>query len=178
MPLAGLKIVERKSISDERGAFARLFCADELNEAGWHRPVAQINHSHTLERGTIRGMHYQVPPFAEMKLVTCIAGAILDCAVDLRRGSATFLEHHAEALTADNRRALLIPPGFAHGFQTLTDTVSLVYVHSAAYVPGAEGGLNAFDPRLGIKWPLPASRVSDRDREFSFIPDEYEGLVL
>ena len=110
--IAGLKIVERKPVCDERGAFSRLFCADELLDESWNRAIAQINHSVTATTGTIRGMHYQIAPYAEMKLVTCIAGAVHDVAIDLRRDSPTFLAHHSETLSADNCRALLIPPGF------------------------------------------------------------------
>jgi len=118
-PIAGLKIIQRTTISDTRGFLSRIFCADELASAGWVWPIAQINHTLTKIPGTVRGMHFQFPPRAEAKLVSCIRGAVWDVAVDIRRGSPTYLNWPAEELSAANQRALLIPPGFAHGFQTL-----------------------------------------------------------
>ncbi|MBY0410997.1 MAG: dTDP-4-dehydrorhamnose 3,5-epimerase family protein, partial [Burkholderiaceae bacterium] len=129
LPLQGLYRVQRQYVADERGYFSRIFCAVELAEAGWSAPVAQVNHSHTTHRGTVRGMHYQRPPHAEMKLVSCLQGEVWDVAVDLRRGSPTFLQWHAERLSADNGCAMLIPTGVAHGFQALTDHVTLLYAH-------------------------------------------------
>jgi dTDP-4-dehydrorhamnose 3,5-epimerase len=177
-PLSGLKIIDRKPIDDERGSFVRLFCGNDLAKAGWQVPVAQVNQSVTAKAATVRGMHFQSLPHTEMKLVSCITGAVLDVAVDLRSGSSTFLAYHSETLSAANNRAMLIPPGFAHGFQALTDDTTLIYLHSAAYVQRAEGGLNAFDPRLAIKWPLSVSQISERDRTFMFISADYEGLTL
>jgi dTDP-4-dehydrorhamnose 3,5-epimerase len=174
----GLKIIQRTRIGDDRGFLSRLFCAQELAHAGWSRPVAQINHTLTRKLGTVRGMHFQRPPFAEVKLVTCIGGEVWDVAVDLRHGSATFLRWHAERLSAENGRALLIPEGYAHGFQTLSDEVSLLYCHSVAYAPHAEGGLNPQDPRLGISWPLPISELSTRDAGHPPLTDQFEGLKL
>jgi dTDP-4-dehydrorhamnose 3,5-epimerase len=182
LPLAGLVRVQRHPLADERGFFARLFCADELAGAGWTLPIAQINHSHTARAGTVRGLHYQRPPHAEMKLVTCLRGEVLDVAVDLRHGSPTFLQWHAERLSADNGTALLIPPGFAHGFQALSDQAELLYCHSAAHVPGAEGGLNPLDPRLAIAWPLPPVGLSPRDAGQPWLTDgpgpQFEGVRL
>ncbi|MDZ7804392.1 MAG: dTDP-4-dehydrorhamnose 3,5-epimerase family protein [Thiohalophilus sp.] len=119
-PLPGLRLIQRQRIGDHRGFMDRLFCAEELAEAGWVRPIAQINHTYTHRRGTVRGMHFQSPPHAEMKLVTCLRGAVWDVAIDLRPDSPTFLAWHGEELSPDNQRALLIPEGFAHGFQALT----------------------------------------------------------
>lgn len=177
-PIAGLKLVERQMLGDKRGFLARLFCADELAVAGWQRPIAQINHTATQKSGTIRGMHFQYPPHAEMKLVTCLHGAVWDVAVDLRAGSATFLHWHAEELSAANRRAFLIPEGFAHGFQTLEDDSELVYLHSAAYHPGAESGLNPFDPSLAIPWPREVRGISTKDASRFLINAPFEGIVL
>ena len=116
LSLGGVKLVERKRIGDRRGFLTRVFCADELAEAGWTDPIAQVNHTYTARRGTVRGMHFQRPPHAEMKLVTCLRGEIWDVALDVRNGSPTYLQWCAETLSADNGRALLIPQGFAHGF--------------------------------------------------------------
>jgi len=176
-PIAGVKVVRRQRIGDARGRLARIFCADELRAAGWDGPVAQINHTVTAHRGTIRGMHFQRPPHAEIKLVSCLRGEVWDVAVDLRAGSPTFLRWHAERLSADNDTALLIPRGCAHGFQALTDGAELLYVHSAAYVADAEGGVDALDPRLAITWPLPVGEMSARDRGHPRIDAGFEGLL-
>ena len=178
MPLAGLKLLERQRMSDSRGFLARLFCADELAAAGWRQPVAQINHTFTARCGTVRGMHYQQPPNAEMKLVTCIRGEVWDIAIDLRADSHTFLHWHAEILSADNNRALLIPEGFAHGFQTLSDDVELLYCHTAAHSPAAEAALNAKDPRLDITWPLDIVERSLKDAKHRMIDLKFEGVRL
>lgn len=176
LPLAGLKRVQRQLHSDVRGIFARLFCTDELAAAGWTEPVMQINHSLTEHRGTVRGLHYQRPPHAEVKLVSCIRGEVWDVAVDLRPHSATYLRWHAERLNAHDGTALWIPAGFAHGFQALSDGAELVYVHSAAYAPQAEAGLNAIDPTLAIDWPLPIRTRSPRDVALPLLTPEFEGV--
>lgn len=178
LPLSGLRLVERSSVTDGRGALTRLFCAQELAQAGWRQPVAQINHSWTAKGGTVRGMHYQRSPHAEMKLVTCLRGAVWDVAVDLRAGSATFLQWHAEELSAINHRAMLIPEGFAHGFQTLADDCELIYLHSMAYVPDAEAGLNSRDPRLSIGWPLALTELSTKDAQYPYLDDKFSGVTL
>ena len=177
-PLAGLKVIERQRIGDERGFLSRLFCAEELQSAGWTKPIAQINHTLTQQRGTVRGMHFQFPPHAEMKLVSCIRGEVWDVAVDFRKGSKTFLHWHAERLSADNRRALLIPEGFAHGFQTLSDDAELLYCHSQFYTPQAECGLNPCDDRLKIQWPLEINEISARDSNHPMLTDKIEGVSL
>ena len=135
-----------------------------MADRGFARGPAQVNHSVTSRSGTVRGMHYQLPPHAETKLVTCIRGEIYDVAVDLRPHSPTYLRWHAETLSAANGRALLIPEGFAHGFQTLTDDCEIIYCHSAPYVPAAEAAVRFDDPALSISWPIPVTIVSDRDR--------------
>ncbi|MFB9950168.1 dTDP-4-dehydrorhamnose 3,5-epimerase family protein [Rhizobium puerariae] len=177
LPLAGLKLIERQNLGDSRGFLSRMFCAEELGPAGWVKPVAQINLTVTARKGTVRGMHFQHPPHAEMKLVNCLRGAIRDVAVDLRAGSPTFLTWHAEELSAENRRSLLIPEGFAHGFQTLTDDCELLYLHSAPYASSAEGALNAQDPALGITWPFEITEMSERDRRHPHLTEEFTGLI-
>jgi dTDP-4-dehydrorhamnose 3,5-epimerase len=173
-----LKRIERQRMGDARGFLSRLFCAEELESAGWTKPIAQINHTFTAKRGTVRGMHFQHPPHAEMKLVTCIRGEVWDVAVDLRSGSKTFLEWHAEPLSAENQCALLIPEGFAHGFQALSGDVELLYCHSAPYTASAEGALNATDPRLGIAWPLPIAELSARDARHPMLDETFDGVAL
>lgn len=177
-PLAGLLCVQRKPLGDERGFLVRLFCAEELVAAGWPGGVAQVNHTRTERQGTVRGMHWQRPPAAEAKLVSCLRGAVWDVAVDLRAGSPTFLQWHAERLSADNHRALLIPPGFAHGFQALEDGVELLYLHSAPYTPACEACADALDARLAIAWPLPVQERSARDAAHAPLDSSFEGVVL
>lgn len=175
-PLAGLKVVVRERRGDERGFLSRLFCAGELAAAGWHQGIAQINHTLTRRPGTVRGMHFQHPPHAEAKLVSCLRGRVWDVAVDLRAGSPTRLRWHAEELSADNGRALLIPEGFAHGFQVLDPDSELLYLHSAAYAPQGEGAVNALDPRLAIAWPLPVGERSARDVAHPMLADDFPGI--
>jgi dTDP-4-dehydrorhamnose 3,5-epimerase len=167
--LAGVKILKRTVRTDTRGSFSRMFCADELLQAGWLDAVAQINLSHTREPGTVRGLHYQRSNSAEDKLISCIAGAVWDVAVDLRPDSPTYLHWHAERLDSVNAQAMLIPKGVAHGFQVLEANSSLLYVHSRPYSPMLEAGLRADDPRLAITWPLDFHEWSERDRNFPLL---------
>ncbi|MCA0406435.1 MAG: dTDP-4-dehydrorhamnose 3,5-epimerase [Proteobacteria bacterium] len=178
LPLSGLKRVTRQRLGDARGFLTRLFCADELKAAGWDKPIAQINHTFTEAPGTARGLHFQHPPHAEMKLVSCIGGEVFDVAVDLRKGSPTFLKWHGEVLSAENGVALLIPEGFAHGFVTLSNDVEMLYCHSMPYAPEAEGGLNLHDPRIGIRWPREILALSARDAAHPMVGPEFEGVVL
>jgi dTDP-4-dehydrorhamnose 3,5-epimerase len=178
LPLAGLRLVQRKRLGDARGFLSRLYCADELAGAGWLRPVVQVNHSGTARQGTVRGLHFQVPPYAEMKLVSCIRGRIFDVAVDLRSGSSTFACWHGEVLDAEAGDAMLLPEGFAHGFQALTDTVELVYCHSQVYNAAAEGGFDPLDARLAIAWPLPVVELSERDRALPHLGSDFKGFEL
>jgi len=177
-PIAGLKIIQRTAIRDTRGFLSRIFCADELASAGWVWPIAQINHTLTKIPGTVRGMHFQFPPRAEAKLVSCLRGAVWDVAVDIRRGSPTFLQWHAEELSAANQRALLIPPGFAHGFQTLEPDCELLYLHSASYDPACEGALNPRDPALAISWAKEISSISEKDSNRPMLDLSFEGMTL
>jgi dTDP-4-dehydrorhamnose 3,5-epimerase len=175
-PIAGLIRVQRQRLEDSRGFLSRFYCAEEFRTAGVHKPIAQINHTLTRHRGTVRGMHFQQRPYAETKLVSCLHGEVFDVAVDLRKGSPTFLKWHAELLSGANQCSLLIPEGFAHGFQALTDDCELIYLHSAAYHPSSEGGMNATDPRLALAWPLAITERSGRDRDHPMLIDEFEGF--
>ncbi|MDD5383755.1 MAG: dTDP-4-dehydrorhamnose 3,5-epimerase [Gallionella sp.] len=177
-PLVGLMLVQRKAIEDHRGFLSRFYCADEFRATGITKPIAQINHTLTRQRGAVRGLHFQHPPHAEAKLVSCLKGEILDVAVDLRRDSSTFLHWHGEILSATNRKSLLIPEGYAHGFQALTGDCELIYLHTVVYHPEAEGALNVADPKLNIAWPLPIDDLSERDRNHPFIKSDFQGIVL
>jgi dTDP-4-dehydrorhamnose 3,5-epimerase len=176
LPLPGLKRIERQPLSDARGALTRLYCAEELRAAGWAGPVAQINHTVTAKKGTVRGLHFQRSPHAEAKLVSCIRGEVFDVAVDIREGSPTFLRWHGERLSAANNRALLIPQGFAHGFQALSDDAELIYCHSAPYNAAAEDGLDPRDPQLAIDWPLPVVALSPRDTRHARLGAGFAGV--
>jgi dTDP-4-dehydrorhamnose 3,5-epimerase len=176
--IQGVLVAETHGFTDQRGAFARFFCESELTDVMGERRIVQINHSHTASRGAVRGIHYQHPPHAEMKLVRCIRGRIWDVAVDLRSGSPTFLEWHAEELTLDNARMLIIPEGCAHGFQVLEPDSQLLYLHTAFYVPEAEDGVAYDDPRLAIAWPLPITDLSARDRQHPPISPTFSGIRL
>lgn len=178
LPLNGLKLINRKKLNDQRGFFSRLFCKEELITAGWSKPIAQINHSHSAKKGTIRGLHFQYPPYAEMKLVTCLRGEIWDIAVDIRINSPTFLQWHAEYLSQSNNCALLIPEGFAHGFQAITDDVEVIYCSSTSYHDDAEAALNINDPTLAINWPVTITEVSERDKNHPFIGNDFTGITL
>lgn len=175
-PLPGLKLVQRKRLGDTRGYLERLFCHQELQPWLAGKSISQINHTYTMKLGTVRGLHFQFPPYAEIKIVSCLRGQILDVAVDLRPGSPTFLHWHAENLSEENHRSLLIPEGFAHGFQTLTDDCEMLYFHTAQYEPSAEGGVNAYDMTLGIKWPLPLTERSTRDAVLPMLDENFQGI--
>jgi dTDP-4-dehydrorhamnose 3,5-epimerase len=177
-PLAGLRVIQRKPIGDSRGYLERLFCMNELQTLAMGKHIAQINHTLTASRGTVRGMHFQRPPHAEIKFVSCLRGEVFDVAVDLRHNSPTFLHWYAEVLSADNHKTLVIPEGFAHGFQTLTDNCEMLYFHTHTYQPEAEGGLNAQDPRLNIQWSLPVGDVSPRDGGHPFLDERFSGVIL
>lgn len=178
LPLCGLKKVNRQAISDSRGSLSRIFCAEVLREAGWLKPIAQLNHTKTLKRGTVRGMHYQLHPYSELKLVSCIRGEIWDVVVDLRANSPTFLQWHAEFLSDQNNSALLIPEGCAHGFQSQTDSVEVLYCHSEFYEPKFEAGLNPRDPLISINWPIEIVEISKRDAQFQMISDNFKGITF
>jgi dTDP-4-dehydrorhamnose 3,5-epimerase len=176
LPLAGLFSLQHRLHQDGRGAFARLYCEDTLGGSDAPFPVRQINRSRTLGMGCVRGLHYQGAPHLEAKLITCLRGEVWDVAVDLRPDSATFLHWHAEHLREGDGRSLLIPAGFAHGFQLLSDEAELLYLHSANYAPQSEGGLSVHDPRLGILWPLPVSNLSARDLSHPLLDDAFAGV--
>lgn len=165
LSLPGAFVLEPELHEDERGFFARAFCRRELEAHGLEPAVVQCSLSFNRRRGTLRGMHYQAAPAEEAKLVRCIRGAIHDVVVDVRPGSATFGRHAAVELSADNRLALYVPPGLAHGFQTLADDTELYYQMSAEYAPELARGFRHDDPGLGISWPLPVTSISERDRE-------------
>lgn len=174
--LKGNYLIELQPVYDERGWFARTYCDEEFKQIGHSEQWLQMNHSLTRCKGTIRGMHFQRPPHGEIKLVRCIAGAVYDVVVDIRTSSPTFLQWFGAELSAENKMMMYIPEGFAHGFQTLTDNAELIYAHSKEYVSGCEGGLSYQDKALKIEWPLPANKISDRDKQHPLIDKNFTGL--
>lgn len=177
-PIAGLKVVKPVPYRDDRGVFVRVFCAHELQPLLGHRQIVQINQSSGTRAGTVRGLHFQHPPHAEMKMIRCIRGRIWDVAVDLRAGSPTFLQSYGRELTADNTEMLVIPEGFAHGVQTLEPGSELTYLVTAPYHPPSEAGLRPDDPRLAINWPLLPQNLSSRDLSHPLLDADFPGLTL
>ncbi len=162
-------IIDLEPFKDKRGFFARTFCQKEFEAIGHEKDFVQINHSHTVQKGTIRGMHYQIAPHAEIKLIRCIRGGVYDVIVDMRPHSSTYLQHIGVALTAENQRMIYVPKGFAHGFQTLEDATELIYHHTAFYAPEFERGIRYDDPVIGIDWPMEVTVVSEKDQKHLFL---------
>ena len=174
-PVAGAWLIDLEPINDERGFFARTFCVEEFAAHGLDTSVVQCNMSLTRATGTIRGLHYQVAPAAETKLVRVVRGAVYDVIVDLRAGAD--LRCYAVELSAENRRSLFVPEGCAHGFQTLADDTCVEYQMGAAYTPGTDRGVRFDDPRLAIAWPKSITQVSERDRSWPLIADRIDLLT-
>src|SRR5688572_7235039 len=161
--LEGAFTIELEKREDERGFFARAFCVNEYKAAGLDGAIVQINNSLSVEKGTLRGMHYQLAPKAETKIVRCIKGSLYDVIVDLRKDSPTFLKWFGAELSADNRRTMYVPKGFAHGFITLEPNTEAFYLVTEFYAPDRERGIKYNDPALNIKWPIAPTVVSDKD---------------
>lgn len=176
--ILGLCTADAQPVSDHRGAFARWFCQAELAEVLGSRSIVQINHSRTVSVGAVRGLHFQHHPHAEMKLIRCLRGRVFDVAVDLRQNSPTFLQWHAEELSGENQRMILIPEGFAHGFQVLEPDSELLYLHTAKYQKSSEGAVRYDDTLIGIDWPLPVTDVSERDQNHPPLSPSFSGVPL
>lgn len=175
-PLEGSWLVGLEPIIDDRGWFARTYCKNEFSQIGHSQEWVQLNHSYTKEKGTVRGMHFQVPPYSEIKLVRCIAGAVYDVIIDLRKDSRSFLHYFGTELSAANKTMLYIPAGFAHGFQALTGDCELIYHHSQFYMPGVEGGIRFDDAMVNIQWPLPPVNISPRDNAHPYLDVTFKGI--
>ena len=167
--LKGAFIIDLEFKQDHRGFFARTFCGREFDAYDIKSKVAQCNLSFNYKKGTLRGMHYQIPPATETKLIRCTQGAIYDVIIDMRPSSRTYLQHIGVELTAENRRALYVPEMFAHGYQALADNTEVIYQVSEFYTPNRERGLRYDDPSFGIKWPLPVSEISEKDTNWSLL---------
>ncbi|MDR2114923.1 MAG: dTDP-4-dehydrorhamnose 3,5-epimerase family protein [Planctomycetaceae bacterium] len=180
LKLRGVYKIDLEPRGDERGWFTRLFCANELKEIGFTKPIVNINHSYTQQKGTIRGLHFQYPPDCEIKMVKCIRGMVWDCVVDIRKGSPTFLQWDATELSVENNKMIYIPEGFAHGFQTLTNDVELIYFVTSFYSPKNEDGLRFDDVELCINLPIKATVISERDKKHPLLAEkkDWQGIIL
>jgi dTDP-4-dehydrorhamnose 3,5-epimerase len=177
-PINGVKFIRKLPILDDRGVFTRLYDAEEMRSLGWQKPIADINLSFTRERGTVRGMHYQLPPYAESKLIWCVVGVVFDVLVDLRFGSPTFLETFEREISSERQEGILAPEGIAHGFQTLTDHVEMLYCHSAPFRTRSQANVNPLDQRIAISWPLAITNMSQKDSNSAFLSEDYKGITL
>ena len=178
LEIPGAAVVEAIPFLDQRGSFARLYCERELSDILGNRKIVQINASMTKTVGAVRGLHFQHSPKAEMKLVRCIRGLVFDVLVDLRRESPTFKKWHAEEMSPENAKMMVIPEGCAHGFQVLFPDSEMLYLHTEFYSPEAGGRIRFDEPQFGITWPLEVTELSDVDKNEPQLPADYKGLLL
>lgn len=176
--LKGSYIIMMEPLKDERGGFARTFCKKEFEKINHTEEFVQFNHSYNLKKGTLRGMHYQTPPAPEIKLIRCIKGSVYDVIVDLRKSSATLLNWTGVELSATNNKMIYVPKGFAHGFLTLEDDSELLYYHTNFYTPSAENGLLYNDEKLAIEWPGPITTISEKDKNYKSLTQNFKGIEL
>jgi dTDP-4-dehydrorhamnose 3,5-epimerase len=175
-PLLNVYEIIIEPFIDDRGQFMRTYCKKEFATIGFTGEILQINHSLTRNKGTLRGLHYQISPACETKIIRCIQGRVFDVMVDLRSDSPTFMQWYGLELSHDNMKMICIPEGVAHGFLSLTDNTELIYHHSEFYSPEHESGLRFDDPALMIRWPLPISNISPKDLGYQFIGNSFKGL--
>jgi dTDP-4-dehydrorhamnose 3,5-epimerase len=174
----GCYTIEPDIHEDERGWFTRVFCAREVKSYFGDLNLVQTNHSFNSKKGTFRGLHYQEAPFADAKLVRCIAGSVIDIVVDLRPDSLTFMRHLTAELSARNRTLIFLPKGMAHGFQTLEDNTELIYQHSEFYVSSADKGLRYDDPKLSLTLPCEISAISEKDKNYPLLKNDFKGIAV
>jgi dTDP-4-dehydrorhamnose 3,5-epimerase len=171
-----LKLINHISVCDERGFLKRLFCEEILKDLLGNKQIKQINQTLTKKTGTVRGLHFQFPPYQETKIVSCLKGKVWDVAVDLRKGSPTLFHYCATLLSEDSSTSFLIPPGFAHGFQTLEPNCQMLYLHTEVYNSEHEGAINAIDPIINIKWPEKITQRSERDIKHPMLSNDFKGV--
>lgn len=176
--IAGAFVIHLSPYIDERGAFSRLFCEEELRQAGFNKKIVQINHSYNKEKGTLRGMHFQYPPFAETKIIRCVRGKVFDVLIDIRKKSPTFLQHFTIELSANVYNAICIPEGCAHGFQTLESDCELLYLHTNFYNKPSEGGIRFDDTAINIQWPLDPKNITLKDSNYPLLDFSFTGIDL
>jgi len=177
-PIKDLVVISKNSHFDQRGSFTNLFSKCEFEKMKITNKFDSVNYSYTKKKGTFRGLHFQNFPHNELKIVSCIKGEIIDFCLDLRKSSPTYLNYHSEILSEENNRSLIIPEGCAHGFQSLKDDCQLIYFHSSPYVKESESGVNILDPILKIKLPMEISEISDKDKNYEFIKNDFPGIKL
>jgi len=175
-PLPDAYLIEPSPVTDNRGWFSRIYCKEEYAAIAPAIDWVQFNNSFTNRSGSVRGMHYQLNPFGEIKLIRCISGSVYDVIIDVRQDSPTFLKWFGAILSSDSRIMMFVPQGFAHGFQTLTDNCELIYAHTSSYKPGYEGAIRYNDPAIGIVWPLGVTEISERDQTHPFLTNEFKGI--
>ena len=173
-----LKVIEYVSILDERGFFKKMFSQKKLENLVGNKTIKQVNKTFTKKKGTVRGLHFQYSPHQEIKIVSCLKGKVWDVAVDLRKGSSTFLKYHAILLSEDDLTSYFVPAGFAHGFQTMTSNCEMLYLHTEDYNKSSEGAINALDPMINIKWPKPITMRSTRDISHAMLTENFKGIEL
>ena len=178
LPLEGAFVIEPGLVTDDRGIFARVFCQHELQSTLHGKNIVQINHSLTRQKGAIRGMHFQYPPKAEIKIVKCMSGSVYDIIIDLRPNSPTLLQWHGEILSAENMKMMYVPEGFAHGFQTLEKNCELLYLHTEFYSPEHEGSVRYDDPLINIQWPMEVTDISEKDRNHPLLAEDFQGIEI
>ena len=176
--LAGVNCFDLDSFDDRRGVFTRLYSQSSFDDLLQGHPIQQINHSFNPRMGTVRGMHMQLKPLQEYKVVICLEGEIFDVVVDLRKHSQTLCHWYGRILNPDRQQALIIPPGCAHGFQVLKPRTTLLYLHTAAYASDSEFGMSYFDRKIDIRWPLPISIISQKDLQYPPLDDSFLGFDL
>ena len=177
-PIKGAYIIELEPFHDNRGLFARTFCKREFEKIGHKKEFVQFNHSVTLHKGTMRGMHYQVPPGSEIKLIRCIRGKVFDVIIDLRCESPTFLKYFTAELGELNMKMIYVPEGFAHGFQTLENNSQLIYHHTQYYNSSDERGIRYNDPAINVNWPLDPVNITDKDKNYPLIENSFKGIKI
>ena len=177
-PLKGVFIIEPEPFEDTRGMFSRIFCKKEFQSISFVKNIMQVNHSITVEKGAIRGVHFQRPPMAEIKMVKCLRGSVFDVIIDLRKDLPTFLKWHGETLSAENMKMMYVPEGFAHGFQTMESNSELLYFHTEFYSPEHEEAVRYDDPLINIQWPMEITDISEKDRNHPLLSQDFEGIVL
>lgn len=177
-PIPGVFEIKLSPFKDERGVFSRIFCPEELQQIGFQKNILQVNHSINHSKGTIRGLHFQNPPVAEIKIIRCLKGKVFDVIVDIRHNSPSFLKWFALELSPEKYNMIYIPEGCAHGFQALEDNSELLYMHTELYHPEKEGALHFSDPLLSIQWPLPAVHVSHKDKNYSLLNESFLGITV
>lgn len=177
-PLEGVYVIEPKPIRDDRGYFERYFCTQDFAEIGLQKPIVQINHSYTKGVGSIRGLHYQTPPYCETKIVRCLKGSIYDVAVDIREDSPTFLQYFGIGLSEENGKYLYIPEGFAHAFQILAEEAEVLYLVTNSFNPASDSVINALDSKIAINWKLPVGNMSEKDRNAPFVSQDFQGIKI